>query len=223
MRIAVSGTTQVGKSSYIEDFLDIWPNFTTPKKTYRDVVDKGKNLKSGETTEEIQKDILNFMCKEHKKYRSSDTVIFDRCPLDNIVYTLWCNGKERTSDKFVEESMKRARKALSKLDIIFFLPLTRAAPVEFKGSTEEAVERTEIDNIYKQIHHQWMTNPNCSVFEPRDKPAIIEMFGTRHERIALTRMYLNDKGQPIDATPTLEQLSEVKDMESLVNQLRESD
>ena len=45
-----------------------------------------------------QKDILKFMCKEHKKYRSSDPVIFDRCPLDNIVYTLWCNNKGNISE-----------------------------------------------------------------------------------------------------------------------------
>ena len=48
------------------------------------------------------------------------------------------------------------------------------------------------------------------------------MFGTRHQRIALTRMYLNDKGEPIDATPTLEQLSEMGDMQKLLGEVKEA-
>ena len=64
-----------------------------------------------------------------------------------------------------------------------------------------------------------MNNPKCGFFDPRDKPAIIEIFGTRQERIALTRMYLNDAGDPIDATPTLEQLSEMSDMKKLAEEV----
>ena len=44
MRIATTGAQAVGKSTFVKDFLRNWPNYTTPKKTYRDLVKK-KGLK----------------------------------------------------------------------------------------------------------------------------------------------------------------------------------
>ena len=38
MRIAISGTACQGKSTLISDFLEKWPNYTTSKKTYRDII-----------------------------------------------------------------------------------------------------------------------------------------------------------------------------------------
>ena len=36
MRIAISGTACQGKTTLIKDFLEQWPSYTTPKKTYKD-------------------------------------------------------------------------------------------------------------------------------------------------------------------------------------------
>jgi len=38
MRIAISGTVCQGKSTLIKDFLETWPNYNTPEKTYKDVI-----------------------------------------------------------------------------------------------------------------------------------------------------------------------------------------
>ena len=37
MRIAISGTACQGKSTLVKDFLDLWPSYSTPEKTYRDI------------------------------------------------------------------------------------------------------------------------------------------------------------------------------------------
>ena len=89
MRIAISGTACQGKTTLIKDFLEQWPNYTTPKKSYRDIIKENKLDDSSKTNKKTQKNILDFMIKEQKKYRSSDNVIFDRCPLDNLVYSMW--------------------------------------------------------------------------------------------------------------------------------------
>ena len=216
MRIAVSGTTRIGKSSYIQDFLDVWTKYESPDKTYRDIVKENDNFRFGGTTQKKQKKILDFMVEQHKDYRSYNKVIFDRCPLDNLAYSLWCHERAKVDDDFINECIPIIRESLRKLDIIFFMPLTKAAPVEFEGTEEQAQFREEIDNIYKGIYYQWMNNPKCTLFHKDDKPAIIEMYGTPHQRMALTQMYLNADGDPIDATPTLEQLKEMGDMNQLI-------
>ena len=86
MRIAISGTACQGKTTFINDFLQEWPNYETPEKTYRDVLDKDNHSES--TDEDNQWDVLNFMVDQLQEYRKGDNVIFDRCPLDNLVYTL---------------------------------------------------------------------------------------------------------------------------------------
>ena len=42
MRIAISGTACQGKTTLITDFLEQWPNYKTPKKTYRYVIKENK-------------------------------------------------------------------------------------------------------------------------------------------------------------------------------------
>ena len=220
MRIGVSGTTKVGKTTYISDFLEIWSRYKLPDKSYRGVIKEdvdGKNLQTGETTQDIQEKILNFMTGQHKKYRSCDMVVFDRCPLDNLVYTLWGNEKGFIDDKFVEKTIKACSKSLGRLDLILLIPITKAAPVQFEGTEDEYVFMLEIDHLFKSVYQQWMNNADSTLFDPRDKPAIIEIFGSQRERIELTRMYLNGEGEPIDATPTLEKLSEMGDMNKLID------
>ncbi|NDB80742.1 hypothetical protein EB155_12855, partial [archaeon] len=88
MRIAISGTACQGKSTLIKDFLEKWPQYTSPEKTYRDIITE-KGLKhSSITNQETQWEILNFMIDELQKYSKEDKVIFDRCPLDNIIYSI---------------------------------------------------------------------------------------------------------------------------------------
>jgi GTPase SAR1 family protein len=43
MKIAISGTANSGKTTLLKDFLNTWPNYVTPIKTYRDLL-KERNL-----------------------------------------------------------------------------------------------------------------------------------------------------------------------------------
>ena len=55
MRIAISGTACQGKTTLITDFLEQWPTYKTPKKTYRDII-KDNNLDhSSKTNKKTQK------------------------------------------------------------------------------------------------------------------------------------------------------------------------
>ena len=94
MRIAFSGTGNSGKTTLVKSFLYTWKNYSTPEKTYRDVIEE-KNLQhSSDTTTETQSEILNFMIDQLQESNREDNVVYDRCPLDNIVYSMWCNEKD---------------------------------------------------------------------------------------------------------------------------------
>jgi len=199
MRIAISGTACQGKTTLITDFLEQWPNYKTPKKTYRDII-KDNNLDhSSKTNKKTQKNILDFMIKEQKKYRSSDNVIFDRCPLDNLVYSMWATEQSDLDidDKFVQECIPLVRESLSSLDIIFFTPITKVSPVEL---TEDDLRDTdpkvieEVDNIFKAMHREYMQNDESVFFIKDDKPGIIEVFGDRRQRIAILKLYIDAEG-----------------------------
>ena len=96
MRIAISGTACQGKSTLIKDFLDQWPMYTTPTKTYRDVIVEKSLSHSSVTNKDTQWEILNFMIDELQKTSKGDKIIFDRCPLDNIIYSIWAEQKKES-------------------------------------------------------------------------------------------------------------------------------
>lgn len=219
MRIAISGTACQGKSTLIKDFLETWPNYNTPEKTYRDVIIEQGLEHSSTTNKDTQWAILNFMIDELQKTSKRDNVIFDRCPLDNLVYSIWASAKNETDidDAFIKKCMPLVRESLRFIDVIFFTPITKTAPVEIvedelRETKKEYIE--EIDNIFKAVHRDYMNNPRSSFFVEDDRPGIIEVFGNRIERIELIKLYLDNEGDFIEPGNiiTPEELAEMEKM-----------
>lgn len=198
MKIAVSGTHCQGKSTYIRDFLKTWTNYKTPEKSYRDYIKEQNLPHSKEGTEESQQIILNALLDQAQEYSKNDNVIFDRCILDNLAYSSWLNLNGKVSDKFLDESRILIREALKTFDVIFFVPLTKVSPVEFKEDDlrdNDLVYREEIDNIFK-VFVQSFHQGDGRVFAADDAPPIIEIFGNPIERIEMTKLYITEEGQP---------------------------
>ena len=61
MRIAFSGTGNSGKTTLLKSFLYSWNNYTTPEKTYREILEEQNLPHSSKLTTETQTSILNFM------------------------------------------------------------------------------------------------------------------------------------------------------------------
>lgn len=196
MKIAVCGTSCIGKTTYIQDFLQTWKNYKNPEKTYRNSVDKTLLNKSG--TEESQKFILNALVDQAIEFSKKDNVIFDRCVLDNLVYTTWLYLNDKVSEKFLEESRIIVRETLKLYDILFFIPITKVAPVEIseKETREtDSVYREEIDNIFKSFISSYHKSEG-KIFPSEDCPAVIDIFGSPIERIKVTQLYLTENGTP---------------------------
>lgn len=219
MRIAISGTACQGKSTLIKDFLEQWPNYTTLDKSYRDIITEKDLSHSSSTNKDTQWAILNFMIDEFQKTSKNDNIIFDRCPLDNIVYSIWSEAKKDSDvdEEFIKKCMPLVRESLRFLDIIFFTPITKVASVELvegdlRDTNKEYIE--EIDNIFKAVHRDYMNNQKSTFFVEDDRPAIIEVFGNRKERIEIIKLYLDNDGDYIEPGNIIspEELDEMEKM-----------
>ena len=213
MRLAISGTAAQGKTTLLNAFLKHWDMYTTPEKSYRSVLKDDTHSKS--TNKETQWAILNHMIDQLEKYDKDDFVIFDRCPLDNLVYSLWAHhkGVGDVDDMFVEKCIPIVRESMKLLDIIFIVPITNVAQnqIEDDGIRETDVEYiSEIDNFFKALYNNW-NSEDTRFFPKENRAALIEIFGTTDERIKMLEFYINDKGGMYGEDETLVDTSVLTD------------
>lgn len=222
MRIAISGTACQGKTTLLNDFLKTYTDYKTPETTYRSVIQKDKHSKH--TDVETQWKILDYMSEQLTEYHSGENVIFDRCPLDNIVHSLWCyeRGVDGFDKEYIDKTITLFRETMKLLDIIFFIPVTRVSTIDIESGTQRETDAQyikEIDNLFKAMYQQWL-QPDSSFFEKDDRAAIIEIFGSPQERMHMIKLYIDpDTGDSVDAEGILNP-EEMKDIEG---QFRNSD
>jgi predicted ATPase len=198
LKFAVSGTACQGKTTLIADIKEQWPKFILPEKTYRDVI-KEKGLVINKVgNKESQKAILDFMVEQTKKNYGNNVVLFDRCPLDNLIYTLWLydKGLSDIDDEFVKYTIEQVKDSMRYMDAIFFIPLTKQHTVPIvpdKLREIDPVYIEEIDHLFKAAYQDWKQGAG-GIFKKDDAPAIIEIFGPRDVRMQMMRMYINENG-----------------------------
>ena len=222
MRIAISGTANTGKTTLIKNFLSSWPQYKTPSKTYRDIL-KENNLKhSTKATAKTQFSILDFMINQLKTYTKDDKVIYDRCPLDNLVYSLWCNekGVEGFDSDFIEMTAYLTRESMRDLDIIFLLKYDDKIPIVDDGVREVDVNFIqEIDALFYAMYDQYTNNIQLDKFFPKDdSPAIIELPTDMNERIYLISEYVDINGDLPGEEQSIFNPENLSVLEKLVNQ-----
>lgn len=226
MRIAISGAQCMGKSTLIKDFLNEWPTYKTPEKTYRDALVEKNLPHSSKTTKESQKTILDFMVKQLEETRKGDKIVFDRCPLDSLVYSMWAyhHSASDIDFDFIKKCIPVVRDALKYIDIIFYIPITRAAKtpdiIDDGMRDVDPIMRNEIDNLFKVFAMENRDNPKSNYFHSDDRPPIIEVFGERNERIQIMKLYLDAEGDSMDpnanifSDPNIE-LGDIEALEAL--------
>ena len=198
MKIALIGAQNVGKSTLIEEFIKHWPMYKRPEKTYRDII-KEQNLNINmQGDKESQKAILNAIVDEVQLASTSDDkhIIFDRCPVDNIAYTLWHYAKETEgfTTEFVLTCKDIAALSLKHLDLIFYVPARKEIPVTSReGRETNEVFREEIDNIFNSLVNSYEKNTGA-FFPFEDCPAVIRLEGPPDMRIPQMKLYIKDNG-----------------------------
>jgi len=210
MKICVSGTANVGKSTFINDFLKEWPIYKKADNSYREKVKKDPKVKlNKEGDEDSQKIIRDAIIDQAAAYTKKDNVVFDRCIFDYFAYTMWMNNYGKISDLFVEQQLPIVKETLKLYDIIFFIPLLDKYPIEIVPSEDGLREldpqfRSEVDNIMKAMYSDYVKMDTKKVIFPNeDCPAMIELFGSREERIQMAKLYINANGKPFGESDSL--------------------
>jgi hypothetical protein len=201
MRIAISGTSNIGKQQFKKALLKAFPQYKTPETNYKDVIEaiyqKSQEEDRETSAADIQWNILNYMIDTFQKYDRDEKVIFDGCTLDNILYSLYILEKApdvgKIDGKFIDNCVPIVRESMKYLDIVFMLPITKADETDRKFTEEDK----EINNLYNAFHKQYLQG--ASPFLPKDdQPAIIEVFGNETQRLQMVKLYLDESGEVIN-------------------------
>ena len=198
-KIGIIGTQCIGKTTLIQDMKEKWPVFCTPDKTYRDLIKEKKLPTNKKGTKESQEAILNFLVDEAMANYGKKKMVFDRTPIDNLVYSLWLyeKGLSDIDEAFIHKSVTLLRNSIKFYSIIFYLPFCEENDVMLTAGPNRDVDpmyRSEIGHLFEGIYKAW-EKTGSRFFDTDDCPAFIPLYGSRQERIAMMSMYINDKGE----------------------------
>lgn len=224
MRVSISGAASVGKSTLIKYFLNKWAMYATPEKTYRDIIRENKMEHSSKTSEETQLMILDWMLLELKKYPKDSHVVYDRCPWDNLAYTLQGNMLGKISDEVTAATISLVRESMKDLDIIFWIkhnPQIKIVDDGLRDADESYIKNT--DKIFKDLYDHYMEHLEDDIFYPKeDCPAIIcveEVFSTVDDRLMFIGEFLDNQGNLIETENSVLSMDSLESYDSLLKDL----
>ena len=198
MRIAIIGAHATGKTTLIEEFLKQWPMYKRPEKTYRDFIKEQNIQLNKQGTKDSQKAILNALVDEVQQASATENkyLIFDRCPVDNLAYSLWHYAKDTPgfNSEFIIDSKAIAALSLKHIDVIFYLPVRKEIPITERENREaDELFREEIGNIYDSLVTSYEKNTGA-FFPLEDCPAVIRLDGPPDMRLPQLKLYIKDDG-----------------------------
>ena len=187
MRIAISGSHSLGKSTVVNDWVAKHPGFTREEEPYRALSLHGpfEILFRHESTKLHNGIQLYYnISRVHRYCAPSDDVIFDRAPVDYIAYSQYTanQGSSDIDDAFVESMISAVRESLDRLDILAFVPKSQEWPVEMQADGIRPIDheyRDEVDAIFKQIYREG----RFGVMPHKNPPHFVELFGARQQRL----------------------------------------
>jgi hypothetical protein len=175
MRIAVTGTHGVGKSTFIDDFVAAYPGYESVAEPYWLLDQQGLPFSDGATIADLEKQLAES-CKLIGGYTSGRDVIFDRCPLDFLAYLEVVSASEGFEWLPSGRELAQVSKSLALLDVVIFVPLT--SPDEIPVQIERPRLRSRVDRRLKSM----LREDDLGLLH--DGPRIVEIVGSRAQRVA---------------------------------------
>lgn len=121
MRIAVSGTHCVGKSTLIDEFLRVHPEYTHEPEPYTTLTeDFGEEFAAEPNVDDFLRQ-LEFSMTTLAKHARETNVIYERCPLDFLAYI------EALEPGRGELLLGPISTAVKQLDLVVYLPIEQDA------------------------------------------------------------------------------------------------
>ena len=196
MRIAISGSHSLGKSTVVNDWVAKHPGFTREEEPYRALSLHGPyEILFRDQSTKLHNGIQLYynISRVHRYCAPSDDVIFDRAPVDYIAYSQYTanQGSSDIDDAFVESMIPAVRESLDRLDILAFVPKSQVGPVEMQADGIRPIDheyRDEVDAIFKQIYREG----RFGVMPHKNPPHFVELFGARQQRLDQLQKAIDD-------------------------------
>ena len=154
MRIAVSGTHGAGKSTLIDEFLRVHPEFLHEPEPYTVLVeDLGEEFGEEPTIEDFRRQ-LEFNIERLDQHPPGTKVIYERCPLDFLAYI------DALDQRSTETLVGPVSQALQNLDLIVFLPLESATHLDDEYPKLQKAVDSRLSTIFSEDEFGILTTSN---------------------------------------------------------------
>lgn len=181
MRIAVSGTHGVGKTTLIEDLAEVLPFYEAVPEPYWLLEQQGVPFANGATIPDLERQLVES-CKLILAHAGRDDVIFDRCPLDFVAYLEVVSAGAGFEWLPSGRELADIGKALASLDAVLFVPLQ--SPDEIVVPIEHPRLRRRVDQRLKTI----LREDDLGLFD--HGPRIVDVAGTRAQRVSAASAFI---------------------------------
>ncbi|MGV3622588.1 MAG: ATP-binding protein [Archangium sp.] len=132
MRVAISGTHRVGKSTLVEELGAVLPKYATVAEPYELLEEDGYESATPPTAEDFE---AQLECSLGALADDQDNVIFDRCPADVVAYL------QALGESIDDEVIERVREAMNTLDLVVFVPIEARVKVRSDDLREDVDEK----------------------------------------------------------------------------------
>ncbi len=179
MRIAVSGTHFMGKSTLIGDFINKHPYYRSEVEPWYKLQDQKEMELSFYPSIDSLIEQLDYSIDQLFKCTNQQNIIFDRCPIDFLAYAMSTLAQDSLpiNNSEVADRFGDIKEALNNLDLIVFLPITKEYVIEY--TEENPAYRQTVDRYFKKIYRDDI----CDIFPRYNHPKIVEIAGDRLTRL----------------------------------------
>ena len=185
MRIAVSGTHGVGKSTLIDLFLRRHPELAHEPEPYTVMVeDLGEEFSAEPCVEDFRRQ-LEFNIDRLRQHAVDENVIYERCPVDFLAYI------HALDPQSAEDLLDQVSEGMQQLDLIVYLPHDGTGEDEFP-KLQRAVDR-RLSGIFREDEFGVLSTTNLT---------IVEAEGSTAQRLRTLENAIGGEGRPRSAAPT---------------------
>lgn len=149
MRIAISGSHRVGKSTLLAELSQALPAYEVIEEPYEVLAEEGYEFRDPPSLEDFEAQLERSLASLHE---AGNDALFDRCPVDFLAYL----SVHEDADAFdLEHWLPRVRAAIRTLDLIVLVPVETPDRILLAPEDDRAW-RTAVDKSLKEI---WLDDP----------------------------------------------------------------
>lgn len=117
MRIAITGTHSVGKTTLVEQLRQALPEYDAGEEAYYEQEESGILFPEEPTVDDY---LMLFDHSVRQIAQSGDNVIFDRSPVDMLAYI---QATDELDNSEIQSLYRRAKDAMIGIDLLVYIPV----------------------------------------------------------------------------------------------------